>query len=194
MNAISRFLSFSHWASPSSTSHKPRALTKHAEAATITAAKMGGTTKSILDFLNISAGRQKISDGTSKGTLTKPSFWSWHTLEKEEDGVMAHTNASSGAKEVTATVAVRMVVQVVAYTSNGHRWVNFSKIEFKQEGIIMFNYEIKTVYVIELICVHNIYIDKWYCRWTNPTTYVICIEVGGRGGSGLTTLTNCLIG
>lgn len=96
-----------------SSSHNPTALTTKAAAATTTAANAGGTNKSIFDRLNSSAGKHSTSPGPSNGILTAPSP-SPHAREKPEDGVMAHTNAISGANDATATVTVSSAVHDAA--------------------------------------------------------------------------------
>ncbi|RWW83692.1 hypothetical protein BHE74_00007792 [Ensete ventricosum] len=91
----------------SSGSHRPTARMKHVEPPTTKAAKRGGTTRSIHDRAKSPAGTHTTSrGGPSVGTLTAgPPAAAVHALEKDEDGMTAHTKASSGAKDVTATVA-----------------------------------------------------------------------------------------
>ena len=86
--------------------------TIRAEHVTVTAAKIGGTIRSILDLINLCAGRQRISAGTSRGTLMETS--GLHERAKDDDDDMAETKATSGAKEATATVSVRSAVHVTA--------------------------------------------------------------------------------
>lgn len=96
----------------SSFSNKPNARTIQAEPATTTAAKTGGTIRSILDLLNMWVGKQRISPGTSKGALTDASLS--HPRENKDEGDIAHTNVISGQNEAIATVTVRRVVHVAA--------------------------------------------------------------------------------
>lgn len=101
----------------SSFSNKPNARTAQADPATTTAAKTGGTSKSILDLLNRWAGRQSISPGRSNGTLTatdaSPAAPS-HSFENEEEGDIDQTNVTSGQNDAAATVAVRRAVHAAA--------------------------------------------------------------------------------
>lgn len=101
----------------SSFSNKPNARTAQADPATTTAAKTGGTSKSILDLLNSWAGRQSISPGRSNGTLTatdaSPAAPS-HSFENEEEGDIDQTNVTSGQNDAAATVAVRRAVHAAA--------------------------------------------------------------------------------
>lgn len=81
-----------------------------ADPATTSAANIRETTESIVDLVKKWAGKHKISPGTSNGTLTVP--FSSHTRENEDDGDIADTNAISGENDATATVNVRITVQV----------------------------------------------------------------------------------
>jgi hypothetical protein len=92
--------------------NNPTALTRQVEAATIKAAKIGGTMKSILDLTNKCEGKQRISPGTSNGILMNPSFL--HFWENKEAGDMAETNVTCGEIDATATVNVNSIIQVVA--------------------------------------------------------------------------------
>ncbi|GAB4859082.1 hypothetical protein Ancab_010547 [Ancistrocladus abbreviatus] len=98
------------------------------------AAKTGGTIRSILDRRKSFAGKQNTSEGTSKGTLTKPS--ELQEPENEDDGDIANTNATSEEKEATATAIVRIPVQIPAYRRSGRRW----RMELKREKGIYSNF------------------------------------------------------
>lgn len=96
-----------------SCSHRPTALTTHAEAATINAAKIGGTMTSMLVLMRRRAGKHGVS---STGTLTKEPSFRLHVWEE----AMAETKATSVESEATATVTVITVTQLTAYVSRGH--------------------------------------------------------------------------
>lgn len=101
-----------------SSSHKETARTKHAEAATTRAAKMGGTMRSMLEAAKRWAGKQRISAGMSSGSLSERSGY---LHGDEECGEIAETKAASGEKDATATATVRTAVHPAAYAINGHR-------------------------------------------------------------------------
>jgi len=99
-----------------SCSQRPTAFTTQAEAATINAAKMGGTMASMLDLVRRWTGKHGVS---SNGTLTltkDPPSLLLHVWEEE----MAETKATSVESEATATVNVITVTQLTAYISRGH--------------------------------------------------------------------------
>ena len=74
------------------------------------AAKIGGTNISILDRLKSEAWKHKFSAGTSNGSLMEAAA----PLHACDVGLTAETNAISGVKDATATVAVNIVVHVAA--------------------------------------------------------------------------------
>ncbi|EHA8592287.1 hypothetical protein COCNU_contig69406649G000010 [Cocos nucifera] len=119
----------------SSLSHSPTARTNKAEPQTTRAAKTGGTKRSTFDRPKSCAGTHTTSPaGPSTGTLTAPAR---HRCANPDSGDNAHTNAISGANDVTATVAVRMAVHVAAYRSSGPRWRSISRITAGRREIFM---------------------------------------------------------
>ena len=60
-----------------------------------------------------------------------------HLWEKEEDGDIVETKATSGENDATATVNVRSVVHVAAYITSGHEVVSRKRIKLGSQKNIM---------------------------------------------------------
>jgi len=102
-------------------SQRPTAWTKQAEAATTTAAKMGGIRKSTFDFPTVWAGRHMTSPGLSNGNLKYFPWRSSHARENSVNGDKPKVNANSGLTDATVTTVARNIVQKMVYTKSGSR-------------------------------------------------------------------------